>query len=198
MAAHIINLFECLIDTSKTLSKSGGKRFTIVEDIGVRISSYGNAAGYDYVAPYRCFLIKDRLDNYQIVSFGLNAYGNDQTILCVAIDDFKKSHHALQLLMDRYAHPIFNELRFTHTGRIAVGHSGSVSSKELLGKVACELPDLYVNGELRLGSVPTDILLTMDNSAVTDLLINLIDYALIRDEYRTMVKSAATKQIKEI
>jgi hypothetical protein len=190
MVAHIINLFECLIDTQKTLSKTHGQRFTIVEDVGVRISSYGNAAGYDFVAPYRCFLIKDKSGNHQIVSFGFNAYGNDQTILCVAIDDFKKSHHALQLLMDRYAHPVFNELRFTHTGRIAVGHSGSGSSKDLLNKVFIERPDLCVNGELRLGAVPTDILLTMDHPAATDLFINLIDYALIRDEYRTAVKNS--------
>lgn len=192
MAAHIINLLECFLDTSKTLSVSCGKRFSIVEDIGVRISSYGNAAGYDFVAPYRCFLIKDNQGNHQIVSFGFNAYGNDQTILCVAIDDFKKSHHALQLLMDRYAHPISNELRFTHTGRISVGHSGSGSSKALLDKVSSELPYLYSKGELHLGVIPTNILLTMDHPAVTDLLINLIDYALIRDEYRTAIK-AATK-----
>ena len=156
----------------------------------MRISSYGNAAGYDFVAPYRCFLIKDKSDNHQIVSFGFNAYGNDQTILCVAIDDFKKSHHALQLLMDRYAHSIFDELRFTHTGRISVGHSGSGSSKGLLDKVALELPDLYSKNELRLGVIPTNVLLTMDHPAVTDLLINLIDYALIRDEYRTTIKKA--------
>lgn len=192
MAAHIINLLECFLDTTKTLSAKGGKQFSIVEDIGVRISSYGNAAGYDFVAPYRCFLIKDNQGNHQIVSFGFNAYGNDQTILCVAIDDFKKSHHALQLLMDRYAHPIFNELRFTHTGRISVGHNGSGSSKALLDKVSSELPYLYSKGELRLGVIPTDILLTMDHPGVTDLMINLIDYALIRDEYRAAIK-AATK-----
>ena len=194
MATHIINLLECLLDTTKTLSAKVGRQFSIVEDIGVRISSYGNAAGYNFVAPYRCFLIKDKFGNHQIVSFGFNAYGNDQTILCVAIDDFKKSHHALQLLMDRYAHPIFNELRFTHTGRIAVGHSGSGSSKDLLDKVSLELPNLYSKGELRLGMIPTDILLTMDHPAVTDLLINLIDYALIRDEYRAAIKASASKK----
>ena len=193
LATHIINLFECLIDTTKTLSKTSGKRFSIVRDVGTRISSYGNASGYDFVAPYRCFIIKDNFDNHQVVSFGFNAYGNDQTILCVAIDDFKKSHHALQLLMDRYAHPVFNELRFTHTGRIAVGHSGSGSSKELLNKVYAERPDLYINGELRLGTVPTDIQLTMDHPAVTDLLINLTDYALIRDEYRNAIKASQKK-----
>lgn len=193
LAAHIINLFECLIDTTKTLSKTEGKRFSVVKDVGTRISSYGNASGYDFVAPYRCFIIKDKFDNHQVVSFGFNAYGNDQTILCVAIDDFKKSHHALQLLMDRYAHSVFNELRFTHTGRIAVGHSGSGSSKDLINKVFNERPDLFVNGELRLGVVPTDTLLTMDHPAVTDLFINLIDYALIRDEYRTSIKATQKK-----
>lgn len=194
MASHIINFFECLNDTTKTLSKSNGNLFSIVEDIGVRISSYGNASGYDFVSAYRCFLIKDASDNHQIVSFGFNAYGNDQTILCVAIDDFKKSHHALQLLMDRYAHNIFDELRFTHTGRISIGHSGSGASKALINKVLAERPDLYSNGELRLGSIPTDIQLTIDHPAVTDLLINLIDYALIRDQYRLECKAQQVRK----
>ena len=193
LVPHIINLFECLLDTTKTLSKTEGKRFAVVKDVGIRISSYGNAAGYDFVSPYRCFIIKDKFGNHQVVSFGFNAYGNDQTILCVAIDDFKKSHHALQLLMDRYAKPVFDELRFTHTGRIAVGHSGSASAKDLLNKVFEERPDLYLNGELRLGAIPTDLLLTMDHPAVTDLVINLIDYALIRDEYRAIIKASQNK-----
>lgn len=189
MRAHIINIFECLCDTTKTLSKTFGKQFSIVKDVGVRIGSYGNASGYDFVAPYRCFLIKDKNNNHQIVSFGFNAYGNDQTILCVAIDDFKKSHHALQFLMDRYAYKTLDGLVFKHTGRIAVGHSGSGSSKELLSIVAEELPHLFVDEELCLGKVPTDILLTMDNEAITDLFINFIDYALIRDEYRVRLKN---------
>jgi len=188
MAAHCINIIEALLDSSKTLSKSEGKQFTIVEDLGVRISSFGNASGYDFVSPYRCFLIKDKQENHQIISFGFNAYGNDQTILCVAIDDFKKSHHALQLLVDRYAHQVLNELHFSHTGRIAVGHSGSGSSKALLDIVAREMPEIFNGRELRLGSIPTDILLTLDHPAVTDLFINLIDYALLRDEYRSSIK----------
>lgn len=193
MAAHCINMFECLLDTSKTLCKLDGRYFTIIEDLGVRISSYGNAAGYDFVAPYRCFLIKDKQENHQIISFGFNAYGNDQTILCVAIDDFKKSHHALQLLMDRYANQVLNELRFTHTGRIAVGHSGSGSSKELLDIVAHEMPEIFNGRELRLGAIPTDVLLTLDHPGVTDLFINLMDYALLRDEYRNNVVKSSNK-----
>ena len=189
LASHIINLFECLIDPATTLSKSNGVNFSIVEDKGVRISSYGNHAGYDYVSAYRCFLIKDKSGNHQIISFGFNAYGNDQTIFCVAIDDFKKSHHALQLLMDKYTHQISNELKFTHTGRISIGHQGSGSPKELLELVAEELPHIVKDGKLHLGAVPVDQLLSLDNPQVTDLLINMMDYALLRDEYRTAAKN---------
>ena len=88
--AYAINILEALLDEEHTLQKRNAS-FELIKDLGVRILSYGNAAGFDYVAPYRSFLIKDKTGNNQIISLGFNAYGNDKTILCVAIDDFKKS-----------------------------------------------------------------------------------------------------------
>ena len=188
--AHCINLFDGLVDMDRTLSRPGGVLFSIEKDLGVRVSSYGNAAGYDYVAPYRCFLVKDMAGNHQIVSLGLNDYGNNKTILCVAIDDFKKSHHSLQLLVDAFMIRRGKKLVFTHNGKIAVGHRGSAPVKGLISKIISQLPHLYQNERIVLGAVDADKLMMLDAPDVTELVINLIDYALLRDEYRAEVTKA--------
>lgn len=191
LARHIINLFEAFYDQEHTLCRKEGKYFSIVEDLGVRTLSYGNASGWDFVAPYRSFLVKDIHNNHQILSIGFNAYGNDQTILCVGIDDYKKSHHALQLLMDKYVTTTDNELVFSHTGRIAVGHLGSGSTEELVTLVKKCMPYIFANGKLELGTVRANTLLTLDNMGLTNLIINLFDYALLRDEYRNQIKAGS-------
>ena len=188
--AHCINLFDGLVDMDRTLSRPGGDLFSVEKDLGVRVSSYGNASGYDYVAPYRCFLVKDNNGNHQIVSLGLNNYGNNKTILCVAIDDFKKSHHSLQLLVDTFMIRRGKKLVFTHNGKIAVGHSGSAPVMGLISKIVTKLPHLYQNERIVLGAVDADKLMMLDAPDMTELVINLIDYALLRDEYRAEVTKA--------
>ena len=177
------------MDMGRTLSRPGGVLFSVEKDLGVRVSSYGNAAGYDYVAPYRCFLVKDMAGNHQIVSLGLNNYGNNKTILCVAIDDFKKSHHSLQLLVDAFMIRSGKKLMFTHNGKTSVGHRGSAPVKGLISKIVSKLPHLYQNERIVLGAVDADKLMMLDAPDVTELVINLIDYALLRDEYREDIKS---------
>ena len=56
-------------------------------------------------------------------------------------------------------------------------------------KVATELPHLYCNGKIILGSVDANKLMMLDAPDMTELVINLIDYALLRDEYREEIKS---------
>ena len=188
LARHIINLFEAFYDQEHTLCRAEGKYFSVVEDLGVRILSYGNASGWDFVAPYRSFLVKDIHDNHQILSIGFNAYGNDQTILCIGIDDYKKSHHALQLLMDKYVTEQNDMLTFHHSGRIAVGHLGSGSTQELIALTQKKMPYIINSGKIELGIVPVDGLLTLENLELTNLIVNLFDYALLRDEYRKQIK----------
>ena len=187
--AHCINLFDGLVDMDRTLSRPGGVLFSVEKDLGVRVSSYGNASGYDYVAPYRCFLVKDNNGNHQIVSLGLNCYGNNKTILCVAIDDFKKSHHSLQLLVDTFMIRSGKKLMFTHNGKTSVGHRGSAPVKGLISKIVTKLPHLYQNERIVLGAVDADKLMMLDAPDVTELVLNLIDYALLRDEYREEIMS---------
>ena len=186
--AYAINLLEALLDEEDTLQNRNAS-FELIKDLGVRILSYGNAAGFDYVAPYRSFLIKDKTGNNQILSLGFNAYGNDKTILCVAIDDFKKSHHALQLLFDRYMTLHNGTMVFKHNGQISVGHSGSASASDLIRTVKEAYPQLIdEKNKVNLGTVDASNDLHLSSDDVTSFVYNLLEYALIRDEYRESIK----------
>lgn len=186
--AYAINLLEALLDEEDTLQNRNAS-FELIKDLGVRILSYGNAAGFDYVAPYRSFLIKDKTGNNQILSLGFNAYGNDKTILCVAIDDFKKSHHALQLLFDRYMTLHNGTMVFKHNGQISVGHSGSASASDLIRIVKEAYPQLIdEKNKVNLGTVDASHDLHLSSDDVTSFVYNLLEYALIRDEFRESIK----------
>lgn len=185
---YIVNLFECFMDTTHHLPKEKISGFTLVKDYGVRMMSYGNASGYNYFAPYRSFLICDNKGNHQFVSLGFNAYGNDKTILCVAIDDYKKSHHALQLLVDAYMNVQNHAITFWHNGRIAVGHQGSGKTSELKNLISQKYPQILQNEKIMLGNVPANKMLYLDDTGMTDFVYNLINYALLRDEYRSIIK----------
>jgi hypothetical protein len=184
---HAINILEALLDEEHTITTCN-RSFQIVDDLGVRILNYGNAAGLDYVAPYRSFLIKDSCGNHQIVSVGFNAYGNDKTILCVAIDDYKKSHHSLQLLIDTYMKKSQDKLLFTHSGKISIGHSGSGCASDLMNYVKERSSLIIKDGTVVLGEILCVKLLSFEDLDFCNFILNLIEYALLRDEFRVNKK----------
>ena len=188
---HAINVFECFMDCSYLMDSLIGNQFTLIKDYGIRNLDYGNASGETYFSSYRSFLIQDNYGNHQFVSLGVNAYSENRTILCVAIDDFKKSHHALQLAFDSYMEEGTETIKFAHTGRIAVGHSGSGKASDLIKFVEWKSPDLIKGNKVFLGELPKTELLSFRMSEVQTFTKNLIDYALIRDNYRDKIKASS-------
>ena len=73
--------------------------------------------------------------------------------------------------------------------QIAVGHRGSAPVRGLISKIVSKLPHLYQNERIVLGAVDADKLMMLDAPDVTELVLNLIDYALLRDEYREEIMS---------
>lgn len=73
--------------------------------------------------------------------------------------------------------------------QIAVKHRGSAPVRGLISKIVSKLPHLYQNERIVLGAVDADKLMMLDAPDMTELVINLIDYALLRDEYRAEIKS---------
>ncbi|WP_164175119.1 type I restriction enzyme HsdR N-terminal domain-containing protein [Ruminococcus flavefaciens] len=190
----MVNFVECLLDSEYRLPIKKYKLFKIIDDLGVRYTSYGDASGGVFTGLYRSFLVEHK-NSTEIVSIGLSAYctwaKQDilKTSINVAVDNEKSSHHAIQLVIDDNCSFSSNTIHFYHHGRIAIGNIGSGKLDELREFVKKSYPEIISGNKYYLGSLTNDRLWRLDDEEVVKLIENLISYALIRDEYRDYKKS---------
>ena len=170
------------------------KNITIREDLKLRYCSFGNAAGGGYTSHYRSFIVKDKEGDAQIISLSItgtmsrkghpklgNRRGNTQ--LNLAIDDYeKRPHHSLQLDMDKFVERSGQQALIWHDGTMTVGNKGSVKRNLVLEYVRAESPHLLRGDKVLLGKLPNDRNIGWQDAR--RFLINCIEYALVRDEYR--------------
>ena len=125
-------------------------------------------------------------------SYGRNGWSPDKkppkTCICVAHDDDKMSHHALQLVAEDNTVLKGNVVQFYHHGRIAIGRIGSGKKDDLIEMVRNRYPKIIHGNKYYLGSIKNDHLLRLDEPDVIDLIVNLISYSIVRDEFRQVVK----------
>ena len=168
--------------------------FELIEDYGVRMLSYGNAAGGKFFGPYRSFLVKVN-ENTEFFSIGVTTYCNStspdkvKTCIVVAHDDEKEAHHALQLVVEDNVAITGDKVNFYHSGKIAVGRQGSGKIDELRMFVEDRYPRIISGKRFFLGSIVNDRLWRLDDPDVIRLIENLISYSIVRDEYREYVKA---------
>ncbi len=195
LAVPLFNLWEGLLDTSIKMPAGDYGLFRLIEDYGIRMVSYGNASGGKFYGPYRSFLVQAG-ENTEFYSIGITTYwkgstpSNVKTCICVAHDDEKESHHALQLVADDNLAVRGNAVGFYHTGRIAIGNIGSGKIEELRRFVQERYPKIIAGNKFYLGRLVNDKLWRLDDPDVIQLVVNLISYAMIRDEYRDYVKAS--------
>jgi len=75
-----------------------------------------------------------------------------------------------------------------------VGNIGSGKIDELRMFVSKKCPELISGNKFYLGSLVNDRLWRLDDPEVLKLVVNLINYAIIRDEYREYVKKRKQKK----
>ena len=193
IAFPVFNLFEGLLDQRVKMPVGDYGMFRLVEDYGVRMLSYGNGSGGHFFGPYRSFLVEVN-GNTEFYSMSVTTYWKSsnpdavKTCLVVAHDDEKEAHHALQLVVDDNLSVNGNQVDFYHHGRIAVGRIGSGKIDELRQFVNDRYPQIISGKQFYLGRLVNDRLWRLDDPEVIKLIVNLISYSMIRDEYREYVK----------
>ena len=193
IAKAAFNLQEALYDVRYRIPEGDYGIFRLIEDYGIRMLSYGNTGGGQFYGPYRSFLIEYN-GNTEFVSFAFSTYGRTdgtgqvKTCMCVAHDNEKETHHALQLVFDDNVQVINNNVTFYHSGRIGIGNQGSGKIDELRMFVKERYPKIVDGKHFNLGTLLNDHLWNIDQPDVMEVIVNCISYALIRDEYRSFVK----------
>lgn len=194
LAIPMTNFMECLLYPEHKLPKKKYKLFSVIEDIGVRFLSYGNASGASFQGPYRSFVIEYK-GSTEIISIGMSTYVSDakpdivKTAIIVAIDNEETAHHSLQLVVENNIALLDNNVTFYHHGRIAIGNRGCGKLDELRQFVSEQYPEIIDGKRFNLGTLINDHLWNLDEPDVMKLVENFISYALIRDEYRKFVKN---------
>lgn len=193
LAVPAFNFLECILDTRVKMPTGDYGKFELIEDYGVRMITYGNASGGKFYGPYRSLLVRVN-GNIEFYSIAVTTYWKStspekvKTCICVAHDDEKEAHHALQLVVDENLEVVGNRIDFYHHGRIAVGRMGSGKIDELRSFVKESCPQLISGKRFYLGSIVNDRLWRMDDPEVIRVIVNLIAYSMVRDEYRDYVK----------
>lgn len=193
LAIPMVNLWECLIYPEHKLPKKKFKLFSVIEDMGVRLLSYGNASGGMFQGPYRSFMIEYN-GSTEIVSLGFSTYVTTakpdlvRTCISVAVDNEKDTHHALQLVVDDNVSVIGSKVTFYHHGKIGISNKGSGKVDELRQFVSDLYPEIIDGKRFNLGTLRNDHLWNLDEDDVMKIIENFISYALVRDEYRNFVK----------
>lgn len=188
-----VNLYQCLLDVGHKLPAVKRNSFELLQDIGLTYMDYTNRAGGGFEGNYRAFLVKDRNSEIQKISisiFGTDANfrgenRNSYTSLVVAIDHFKTSHTSLEYNLDNYTKIYSNKIKFWHNGRIS-----NKKSADVINFVKKNSPNLLANsGSIQLGILAIDRLFYLDDKNVAEFIYNLIEYALLREEFRNQMKT---------
>lgn len=198
IAVPVFNLWEGLLDTRVKMPTGDYGLFELIEDYGVRMLTYGNSSGGKFYGPYRSFMVRIG-ENTEIFSMAVSTYRTYakpdlvKTCISVAHDDEKEAHHALQLVVDDNVLAEGNMVRFFHHGRIAIGNIGSGKVDELRMFVENRYPKIVSGNKFYLGSITNDRLWQLDDPEVIEVVVNMISYAIVRDEYREFVKKNKKK-----
>lgn len=195
----MVDFIEALLYCEHTFPCKKYKLFSVIKDYGVRLLTYGDNGGGRFDGPYRSFLI-DYDGSTEFVSIAVSSYITSakpdyvRTVISVAIDNEKETHHALQLVVDDNMHVNGNVCDFYHHGRIGVSNIGSGKVSELREFVKEEMPELICENKFYLGRLTYDRLWNLDDPEMEKLIENFISYALIRDKYRRWLKKNKNKK----
>lgn len=184
LAIPMTNFLECLMDLNHKFPEKKYKIFSVVKDYGIRNLNVGNNSGYGWSGSYRSFLVKyNDIENF----VSLTVYIDDPIYICIAVDrDGKTVHHSLQLNVEKNLITYDKKIRFLHNGKMAVGNKGTAPVDGLRKLVSEKYPEIIYGKNFYLGTLTNNRLWTLDDEEVMKVVENLIAYALIRDDYRSM------------
>jgi len=192
------------MDTSHKLPLMKRGTIDVLDDIGLTYRNNLNRSGEGYNGLYRSFLVKLSRGNASIVNisiFGIDPdfenRGRGYTSLIVSVNVKTSTHNILQLNVDDFCTVEDGKFVVKHNGRIS-----SVKSEKLMAYVSRRNPafGFIDTSSILLGSVPINKLMYLDDPEVTELVYNLMEYCLLRQAYRDLLrrkfsgKTSSTKQ----
>ncbi len=184
---HALNIAECFLDTTHEVNELPLKIYKFIKDVGIYRKKAGNPI-FDFVANYRLVKIKDK--NGNIKHIGFTVVNDSVPHIFVGTYYNNTFHNTLELSLKKFMKINENELTFTHNYQVY--HVKRDESKDYIKKT--DFFDEDSKGNVVLGKVDVDGLLYCDNPQMEELMANLIEYSLLRDECRAVYGDEAKKK----
>lgn len=191
--SHIMNIAEALMDCSRKAYPVEYEGLKIVDDLGMSYRRYGDASGSSFgTGYYRMILTEDITGEATIYGFSVQAtgktfnhpkYGNQSGKSCLIVSKSgeKKDAMVVQINLNDFLTVTGNGIAITHSGKTSSKLASMEDFKELINS---RTPDLLRDDKIFLGTLPKGRLLYLDMERFMQLLVNLIRYCNIRDEYK--------------
>lgn len=140
----LINLLGLIFEPQSTINNLNIPEKILIEDGGMRYTTFGNASGGGFPGEYRYIIFETPNGETQIISFTIMGkisstnhplYGNSKghTLFLFAIDDFERSHLSLEYSIDRFVTIKNNVFSFWHDGTLTIGKMGRVKNQDVIG-----------------------------------------------------------------
>lgn len=203
----VFNLNDCLLDDGNTIEKLNSKRFELIEDLGVSYRGYGDASGGGFgTGYYRTLLVRDKMKNEDfMIGFHISStlksendpvYGTRDGLTTLIVFENRGSidRMSVQINLNQCARIVKNKtVSIVHDGKI----TNKGASKDELIKYVLENSSLRSeNKELLLGKVEFGDYIYLNNKDMSKFISNIIEYAVCRNEYKTMLKKGKEKMGK--
>jgi hypothetical protein len=189
------NLYGFLFDEKTKINTLSITNFKLINDEGIRFTTFGNSAGGSFAGDYRYWILEDSKKENQIISISIMGklsstnhpkFGNSKglTLLLVAIDNFENSHLSLELSIDRFTNFNNNYAEIIHDGTLTVGNKGRVKNLDVINFISEKRPTLIKDNKIYLGKLTLTEEININQQETKSFLENIIDYAILRDEFR--------------
>ncbi len=200
LVPYIMNIDDCLLDTSIRLTEIHCNDFSIVSDLGTQLRQYDDSSGGGFgTGVYRSFIVEDkRYHSNFLIGFSIIAtaktvndpvYGNTdgKSVLVVIVNDGDTDEMSVQINLNRYMKVVDkNRVRITHNG--AVTRKGA-NKKDLFAYISGYSERLIDGSSVVIGELDCNVSLTMNNADVKDLVSRLVEYSVYRNEYKKSLSS---------
>lgn len=190
----IINLDDCLLDTSIRLEQLPSKKYEVIADLGEQYRKYNDASGGGFGSGiYRVIRLRDKEINKEfLVGFTIITTGkmiNDpkygtsdgKSVFIIMKNDGERDEMSVQINLNKCL--IVKEKKSTFTHNALITKKGK-SKNGLLEYIKLRTKEMVEGNNIILGTLDCSKSLYINSGDVSKFLANAIEYAVYRDEYK--------------
>lgn len=161
-----------------------------ITDIGIKNTKFGSAGGVFFAKEFRSFVLTDKQEK-PIICIALTSIASGKnspigTTIMVGVETLHRKNISLELKIGKSVKILGNNIEIFHNGTITIGKLGAAKKQDLLDFIEARKPGLIKHRVVFLGTFDEEEEINSKNVGV--FIANLIDYAILRNEFREVRK----------